>query len=217
MSASASTARIVGLLILGILFLVGIGLFGVEFTHEEGDRALREAVASSTRLDDARTAQVAFKIQVQDWKNFLIRGHDATDYAKYVAEFGKAESAVDKSLGALESGLPAGKLRDEVAAIRSEHARLGAAYRDAMKGYERGKLESTFAVDASVRGIDQKLTQRIDAVAQEILASEHARVSALTESFERRHGTLRNLMIGATIFVFGLLALVVWRRRGAAR
>jgi CHASE3 domain sensor protein len=218
MAASASTARIVGLLAVGILFLAGIGLFGVEFTHDEGNGALRQSVESSTLLDEARSAQVAFKIQVQDWKNFLIRGHNPGDYDKYVAQFASAEADVDKSLDALKASdlLPA-SLRDEVVAIRDEHARLGATYREAMKAYERGKLESTFSVDASVRGIDQKLTQRIDAVAQQILASEHKRVDTLKQQFESRYGTLRNMMVGATIVVFGLLILVVWRGRVASR
>jgi hypothetical protein len=68
-----------------------------------------------------------------------------------------------------------------------------------------------------VRGIDQTLNQRIDAVAQQILAADHKRAAQLSEQFERRHGTLRNLMLGATAAVFALLALVVWRGRAVAR
>lgn len=203
---------------MGILFLAGLGLFGVEFTHEEGVKALRQSVESSTLLDEARTAQVAFKIQVQDWKNFLIRGHEPADYDKYVKQFGEAETSVDSSLARLESStlLPAA-VRDEVVAIRGEHKRLGTVYRDAMKAYERGRSESTFAVDASVRGIDQQLTQRIDAVAQTILAAEHERADAISKQFESRHGLQRNLMVGATVAVLALLSLVVWRGRSAAR
>jgi hypothetical protein len=218
MAASDSVAKIVGLLVIGILFLAGIGLFGVEFAHDEGDKALRESVASSALLDEARTAQVTFKVQVQDWKNFLIRGHNPEDHKKYTAQFATTEAAVDKSLAALKaSPLLSENLQSEVAAIREEHTRLGATYREAMGSFSPSKLESTFNVDASVRGIDQKLTQRIDAVAQEILAADSKRVDALVVQFQRRYGALRNMMVGATIAVLGLLALVVWRGRPSVR
>lgn len=212
--SSSSTTQLVGLLIVGVLFLAGIGLFGVEFTHDQGHAALEQAVASSTLLDEARSAQVTFKIQVQDWKNFLLRGHTPADHEKYVARFAAAEARVDASLDALLASpqLPAA-LRDEVAAIRAEHKRLGGVYREAMQRYEAAKPESTFAVDASVRGIDQKLTERIDAVAQKILDAERAHVAALQQAFDSRYRTLRLLVSMATVIVLALLVIVAWRAR----
>ena len=216
--STASTARLVGLLILGVLFLAGIGLFGVEFTHDEGHAALQESTASSVLLDEARTAQVTFKIQVQDWKNFLLRGHNPDDYDKYTKTFAAAETGVGNSLDALTASplLPAA-LRDEVVSIRAEHKRLGAVYREAMQKLDRAQPASAFAVDASVRGIDQKLTERIDVVAQRILAAEHDRVDALKQQFDRRYRMLRTTVIVCTLAVLALLALLVWRTRAAAR
>lgn len=216
--SSASTARLVGLLILGILFLAGIGLFGLEYSHDEGHAALEESIESSVLLDEARSAQVAFKIQVQDWKNFLLRGRQPADHEKYVAQFAASEAEVDGALDALHSSelLPPA-LRDEVASIRAEHARLGVAYREAMKKFDPQRIESTFEVDAGVRGIDQKLTQRIDTVAQQILAGERERAAALRQKFERSYAMLRSIVAGATAAVLVLLALVVWRGRAASR
>ncbi len=214
----ASIARLVGLLIIGVLFLAAIGLFGMEFTHDEGHAALQQSVASSVLLDEARLAQVTFKIQVQDWKNLLLRGQNPADYDKYVTQFGETEAGVDGSLAALLASplLPA-PLRGEVTSIRAEHARLGAVYRDSMKKYDRTQPASAFAVDAGVRGIDQKLTQRIDAVAQQILGGERTRVAELKQQFDRRYRMLRTLVIAGTLGVLALLAGVVWRTRAAAR
>jgi CHASE3 domain sensor protein len=213
-----SIARLVGLLIVGVLFLAGIGLFGVEFTHDEGHTALQESVESSALLDEARLAQVTFKVQVQDWKNFLLRGQNPADYDKYVTQFGKTETEVDGALGSLKSSaLLSAPLREEVGAIQTEHARLGVVYREAMKKYDRTQAASAFAVDASVRGIDQALTQRIDAVAQQILSGEKTRVDALKEQFDRRYRMLRMMVIAGTLGVLALLAAVVWRTRAATR
>jgi hypothetical protein len=206
------------LLVVGILFLAGIGLFGIEFTHDEGHAALQQSVESSVLLDTARSAQVAFKIQVQDWKNFLLRGHNPGDHEKYVAQFAAAETRVEGSLESLiASPLLPTALHDEVTAIRTEHQRLGTVYRAAMPKLDQTQPASAFVVDASVRGIDQKLTERIDAVAQQILAAEREHVDALKEQFDRRYRMLRMLVAGGTIFVLGLLIVVVLRTRSAAR
>ncbi len=214
----ASVVRLVGLLIVGVLFLAAIGLFGVEFTHDEGHAALQQSVASSVLLDEARSAQVSFKIQVQDWKNLLLRGQNPADYDRYVAQFTETATSVDGALATLAaSPLLPDSLRGEVAAIRTEHTRLGAVYREAMQKYDRTRAASAFAVDASVRGIDQKLTQRIDAVAQQILAGEHARADALKQQFDRRYRMLRMLVIIGTVGVLALLGGVVWRTRSVVR
>jgi hypothetical protein len=214
----ASVARLVGLLIVGVLFLAAIGLFGVEFTYDEGHGALQQAVTSSTLLDQAREAQVTFKIQVQDWKNLLLRGQNPADYEKYVALFGQTEAEVNKSLATLgASPSLSDAQRTEVASIRAEHTRLGTVYRDALKKYDRTQPASVFAVDTSVRGVDQQLTQRIDEVAQQILAGEHTRVDTLNQEFDRRYGMLRTLVIASTLGVLALLAAIVWRTRFAGR
>jgi hypothetical protein len=212
----ASTGRLVGLLVVGVLVLAGIGLFGVQLSHEEGAKALDASIASSDLLDEARSAQVTFKIQVQDWKNLLLRGHAAVDYDHYVARFGQDESAVEGILGRLaESPDLAEHLRTEVRAIAAEHARLGVSYREAIKQFRGADVATTFAVDASVRGIDQKLTQRIDAVAAEILAGEKSHATTLKAEFDRRYGQLRMTVMIATGVVLLLLGVVVWRLRAA--
>src|SRR3954468_23002842 len=44
----------------------------------------------------ARVAQVAFKTQVQEWKNLLIRGHKKENFEKYTASFANSEKEVNQ-------------------------------------------------------------------------------------------------------------------------
>mgnify|MGYP000104857866 CR=1 FL=1 len=47
----------------------------------------------------ARAAQLEFKIQVQEWKNTLLRGHDPEARAKYLAAVDKEAKIVAESDG----------------------------------------------------------------------------------------------------------------------
>lgn len=212
------SARFVGLLFIAVLLLAGVGLFSASYMQSESEKALDQAVQSAELLDDARSAQVNFKIQVQHWKNFLLRGHNAEDYESYINRFRQQADLVQEDLSAVlafptfDPGL-----HDEIAAILEEHARLGELYSDAMERFDPDNPASGFAVDRSVRGIDQDLTQRIDTAADQILAVEQARVAKITSALDEHFERARLFTSLATGLVLLMVILLVWRLRQRGR
>jgi len=69
---------------------------------------------------------VAFKVQVQEWKNVLLRGKDAEQLKRYWAAFEKEEAAVQTQAAQLLKGLPAGDARERVQQFAQAHQRMGA-------------------------------------------------------------------------------------------
>jgi methyl-accepting chemotaxis protein-1 (serine sensor receptor) len=57
-------------------------------------------------VDAARSAQVQFKIQVQEWKNTLLRGKDPAAFNKYRQAFIDESAATQKQLKTLEALMP---------------------------------------------------------------------------------------------------------------
>ena len=80
----------------------------------------------------ARQAQIDFKVQVQDWKNILLRGQDPADLAKYTDQFHAQEAKVKAEVGTLAAGVddPTAKalLTDFLIADDALSARYKSAY-----------------------------------------------------------------------------------------
>lgn len=208
----ASTARLVGLLVLGVIVVAATGHHGTDSAVREGTQDVAASLRSAELLDLARTTQVGFKVQVQSWKNLLLRGHVPADRGLYLARFEESGGKVSKLLSELaaQGGLPA-DLVDEVRAIAIAHDDLDRRYRAAYERFRPEDPSSVFAIDASVRGIDQDLDRRIDGVADRILERQRASTMDVEGRLATRAHALQRMLSIATASTLMLLALVVRR------
>lgn len=169
------------LLFISSLFLAtGIGLLNQFRHHEQTDDALISAETVTRAVDTARSAQVAFKKQVQEWKNTLLRAHDPELRQKYWSQFEKEEKNVLKYLEELRYYFQ--KLNLEVAVVDraiEEHIALGEKYREKVRFLKTGIFATTFMVDASVRGIDRSATDYIDQLVKLMEDTQNKKFSAV--------------------------------------
>jgi methyl-accepting chemotaxis protein-1 (serine sensor receptor) len=133
-----------------------------------------ESMETSTMLestiDTARTAQVEFKKQVQEWKDTLLRGNDPASFDKYSKAFSKQSQLTQTNLVLLKQqfnklGFDT-KLVDET---MSMHAELETKYLSALKQYDVSNQNSAHIVDALVKGMDRPPTQKIDDIVAFVL------------------------------------------------
>lgn len=213
----ASTAKLVGLLVVSVLGLAVAGHHGTSSAVREGTQDVEASLRSAELLDLTRTTQVGFKVQVQNWKNLLLRGRDAQDRDLYLARFAESEGRVSGLLGELASGhgLPA-DLVDEVRSISAAHGELGRRYRSAFERFRPDDPGSVFDIDASVRGIDQDVDRRIDAVADRVLERQRASTAEVEGRLATRAEALRRMLSIATGTTLVLLALLVRRLLSAS-
>ena len=122
-------------------------------------------------IDTARSAQVQFKIQVQEWKNTLLRGTQGEEvFNKYKNAF-LQESRQTQTLLTRLSHIQAALGIDgaSVAKTREVHAGLEQRYLSALSDYNVQDVNSAGRVDKLVTGIDRAPTQMIDGLVNDTL------------------------------------------------
>ena len=210
MNSSARLLPAAALVSLLVLLLGAAGLFTLHLTHLRAAAALDR----QTRLDVARTTaletQIAFKTQVQEWKNILLRGHKQEDYTRHLAAFEKREADVDTGLASVKIQLTALGLADTgIDTLVTTHRTLGADYRAALAAWNHDAPAGLFAVDTRVRGRDRQLGLDIDTLAASVADTSARELHASGESAASLYGTLKKvvLIIGA-LTVLAALRLV---------
>lgn len=212
MTRPKAPVQLVGLMLVSVLVLALTGLFGIWYSHAEAGKALQNLSDTSRLIDGARQAQVEFKIQVQDWKNLLLRGQNARDFATYTERFARQSEKVKAELTEIASSpeLPPA-LKSEIESIISSHDELLLRYREAMQQYFTNDQNSIFAVDRSVRGVDQKLNSRIDAIATQLVDLENRRHEELRASNEQLYIGLRWTSLIVGVIALACAGALAWR------
>lgn len=173
-----------------VLMLAATGLFALHHSQQKvaSDLARLEATEQNTLL--ALRTRAAFKTQVQEWKNILLRGRDAASLAAYLARFEAEEARVRDGLAALRSAeTPAHERSDLLAA----HTRLGEAYRAALALFASGDPESPFRADAAVRGLDRPLSEELDLLASAVEKRATDELAAMSQRAAARYEALRRI------------------------
>jgi len=195
------------------------GLLAVNSANERQQAALGMAKQLLGTVDQVRGAQVTFKKQVQEWKDVLLRGGNATDFATYWAGFESEDQEVNGDLNEARDKLE--KLQFSTALLDkflASHATLDAAYRAAIKNYVPGDAASMLAVDRQVRGMDRAPTDVLDTYVDNLVAASKTRIEEMAESSQQNvdfDKKFREMMLLAV--TAGIALGVVFSVRSLAR
>ena len=212
---SLKLSVLIGVLVLATL---GVGAYGLHSLQQA--QAINSANFMLARdmiqgVDAVRAANISFKIQIQDYKDTLLRGHDQQDYDKYSSEFKKQGDVVVKSLDDVRTVMT--KLGIPTAAVdeaQHMHADIFQRYQEGLKKFEMGNQESSHVVDKLVRGIDRPLDTKLGALVatlQKFSESEGARLTEAAAAESRRVTTFLSLVIAVGVVASVIMGMVVSR------
>ncbi|MGK9173721.1 HAMP domain-containing protein [Yokenella regensburgei] len=200
------------LLLLATLFigLRGLAINSAGFDQNQKMMNTEKVLADS--IDTARNAQVQFKIQVQEWKNTLLRGTQGQEtFDKYKNAFIAQSQTTQQLLQKLSGLLPQlGMDNKQVEKTLILHAELEQHYLSALQQFVLTDATSASRVDKLVTGIDREPTRMIDEVVARTL--EHAN-NIHTETDARNQAQFeqtRLMLLTAMAITMLVGALITW-------
>jgi methyl-accepting chemotaxis protein len=192
-----------------LLLVAASALFGIYTLNQalsDYGGTVQDKVASERAVTDLL---VAFKVQVQEWKDTLLRGKDPKKLDKHWSAFEKQEKAVAELAGKLVASLPEGESKAIVQRFAAAHAKMGEGYRKGFDAFKAAGFDPT-AGDAAVAGVDREPAKLLADAADKIEA-ESAAVSALAAASAKR-ATMSSLVLMLVLSGLGI-GIGVWFSR----
>ncbi|MGH6645957.1 methyl-accepting chemotaxis protein [Aquabacterium sp.] len=145
--------------------------------------------------------EIAFKTQVQEWKNTLLRGQQPEQLSKYWAAFQAGEAEVTQAAKALDQRLPAGPSKVLIGQFIQAHARMGQDYRAAYaKFIASGHLAPVG--DAAVKGMDREPAKYLGQASQRI--AEDSAGIARQATTDAHRATRLSVVVMLVVTAFGV-------------
>ena len=202
--------RLLGSIVLMLLLVAAMGTGGFlgmrelnqAFGAAQGDN--RAAVAAVRLIGEVG---IAFKTEVQEWKNTLLRGSDPEAFAKYSKAMRDESDKVGKLLDEVEpQAKRLGVDAAQIAATRTALADLRSAYDKALADWKAEDPLAYRTADTAVKGKDRPMIAALDALTDAVLKAAGTRVQAISDQTDASYaGYSKALMIlGAVIAVLTL-------------
>jgi len=209
------------ILFLGLLVTLALLLLGwssinkfSEF-HDSVEYDFHQVSDNIEILSDITNAHVLFKIQVQEWKNVLIRGNDDKQFKKYSTRFQENSDRVQALLNsAIKKSLKLNKDVKKLEEVKFEHGNLKKSYLNALKYFDSKNQLTGKKVDKSVSGVDRPASKGMTALAESAEKDFRDIINATTLSMETQFDSTKSsltlfVFIGALV-VLSVMAVIFW-------
>ncbi|TDV56717.1 methyl-accepting chemotaxis protein [Pseudomonas graminis] len=187
-----------------LVVLIALACFQFLSSNVHAYRGLLEGPLHASQLVDQ--ANLQFKVQVQEWKNVLLRGKQPADRDKFWAQFEDQERQVQDTLGNLSAmeGLDP-TTKTQVDALRNEHRTLGVAYRKGRDAYIAAGGDPV-AGDMAVKGVDRAASEQMTGLVAGLRKQSDEQSKILSSTADRTI-LIGTLVMLASALLVGVLTL----------
>ena len=165
------------------------------------DELLEQKVHAANTVD---VATIDFKVQVQEWKNVLLRGHVEKDRNKYWNSFKNTQQEIQTLANELIALDISADAKRYVVSFRDEHASIFSKYQEGYRIYVDQGFDFKSA-DRHVRGIDRMPTKNLEKAADLIFEEARIRGEELSRESDRV-ASIGALIIVIAVVVVGLVS-----------
>ena len=187
-----------------LVLLIALACFQFLSSNVQAYRGLLDGPLHASQLVDQ--ANLQFKIQVQEWKNVLLRGKQAADRDKFWGQFEEQERQVQDTLGRLSAmkGLDS-TTQSQVDKLRDEHRALGVAYRKGRDAFVAAGGDAV-AGDQAVKGVDRAASDQMSELVANLRKQSDAQSTVISSNADQTI-LIGTLVMLASALLVGVLAL----------
>lgn len=198
-------AQLLSLLGGSILLLIIVSLLCFHYLSRgiTSYQTLLNGTLEASQLVD--NANLEFKIQVQEWKNVLLRGKNPENLQKYWGQFESQEQKVNAQLNQLREQASAyqnAALVSQVQTLITEHQQLGQAYRAGRDQFLAANADPAVG-DKAVKGIDRAASEQMSNLVKQL------HQQSVQESELIANETSRTMTLGITILLGSALLITL--------
>jgi len=182
-----------------LLFIVGIvSLFSIWSMNRAYHQASLKALAIAELNNNILSARIDFKIQVQEWKNILLRSHQAEDRKHYEALFNQQIDKVQHNLNTALNECHTLKLValcPNIAEATQQHQQLAQRYRQQLAHATLDNYKAIHQLDQTVRGIDRQLDTQMDKLSNQFSELQNSHNIVTSQALDQRYQQLRKFIL----------------------
>ena len=145
-----------------------------------------------------------FKVQVQEWKNVLLRGQDPARLKKYWTAFQERESEIQDMGNTLLQHLDTGNGKEEVASFLASHKKMATAYRDGYQKFIDSGMDHK-AGDAAVKGIDREPAELLNAAFNKLTQVAQSKAESSAREASSLIAVIIPLALSAVVVIAGIV------------
>ena len=197
-----------------VIFIAIVSLFSIWSMNRAYNDSAQYALTIATINEQLSSAQVDFKIQIQEWKNILLRGKEDNQKQNYLTAFTKQEKLVQIDIDAAAKGCISIQLNincKELVSIGVQHQQLGVFYKEVLS---KGSLEDYDAIhqlDLSVRGRDRELEEKLNKISNTLSDLQISERNNIQISLNQRYNLLRKFILIVTSFALVITIISLYR------
>ena len=196
---------------LALVSLVGV----IYFYKQRADTILKREIAMQKSVRIFYEAELAFHIQVQDWKDILLRGANPEDKKKYYEAFLKRSQEFTHKLTELQHLLntfyaTSDTIFSQLRQIEQLHDIINQSYFRSLKILEHNKFNDIFYVDQSIKGVDRPLQQVLAELRKEFL--DRLLIIKAQNREQLQDFTLVIILVLSLILIFGFFIYFAYKK-----
>jgi methyl-accepting chemotaxis protein-1 (serine sensor receptor) len=192
-----------------LALMLAAALYGIYSLNQSLTTYETTVQTSNGNVHAVAELTVAFKLQVQEWKNALLRGKKPADLDKHWRAFGEKELAVSQGAKKLLAVLPDAESRLLLSKFAEAHARMGESYRKAFEAFKSAGFDPTVG-DVAVHGMDREPVKLLDEAGEKIAADSS--IVSTRAAADGKRATAFSLVMMLLASVVGIAAGVLISR-----